>query len=192
VALSDYVLATDTIAGAVNNSLETSPKAVANHVTPDRFVAGTVIGGDAQPIELLAFHYFGRSGKQIAAARCVISDGVTSIAVTVAAATVSNRPGDRTAMLVHRLPQTDITALANGLCWYDWEVYPHVGGPASVNKSSENGAARREFTRRYFLKNTGAKTIYVVETAANGGNDATGAGAASEGAALPFAPSWRH
>jgi hypothetical protein len=188
VALSDYVLATDTIAGAVNNSAETSPKAVANHATPDRFVAGNLIGGDVQPIELLAFHYHARMGKQVAAAHCVISDGATSISVLVPNATVSNRAGDRAAVLVHRLPETDISALSNGLCWYDWDVLPHVGGAASVNRSGENGSGRREFTRRYFLKHPALQAAPPMAYVSTGGSDGSGvvSTSAATASASPF------
>jgi hypothetical protein len=189
VALSDYVYATDTIAGVANQSAETSPKPIVNHVTPDRFVAGNQIGGAVQPIEIVAAHRDARGGRQVACARCTISDGVSTISAVVATTTVSGRAGDCNPVVVHALPLTDVSALADGLCWYDWEVFPHVGGAASVNRSAENGTARREFTRRYFLKNAALNAAPPLAYVALTGNDAAGIVSANAGtaAAAPFA-----
>jgi hypothetical protein len=188
VALSDYVYSTDAISGAVNNSGEASPKPIANHVTPDRFVAGNMIGGAGRPIEIVAFHRNARSGRQVACAKCIISDGTNTISVAVPNTSVPGRAGDRNPVIVHALPETDISSLADGLCWCDWEVYPWVGGAASVAKSAENGAARREFTRRYFLKNASLASNPPFAYVSTTGSDAAGAVStnAATAVAAPF------
>lgn len=122
VALSDYVLSTDTIAGVTNSSAETSPKPIANWVTPDRALLGNSIGGSGTRVELAAFHYHGRNGKQVAAVKFLITDGTTTISAVVSTPTVSGRTGDQNADIVYALPTTDITSLAEGLITVNAEV----------------------------------------------------------------------
>jgi len=73
-ALSDYVYSTDTIVGAVNNSVETSPKPVAAWVTTDRRIVGNSLD-----IECVAFHRNGRSGKPVACVVFRATDGTTTV-----------------------------------------------------------------------------------------------------------------
>ncbi len=171
VALSDYVYSTDTISGVTNNSAEVSPKPIVQWVTPARAVVGNSIGGATNPIELIAFHRNARGGRQVAAVKFLVSDGTTTLSATVAATIVSARTGDRNAVLVYRMPAIDITALNAGLLTVNAEVYPWVGGAASVAKSADSSVAR-EFSPRLFLKNVGlaANPPYAyVAKAADGG-----------------------
>jgi len=64
VALTDYVYSTDTVTNVTNNSAETSPKPIANWVTPHRAVVGNSIS-----VEIVAAHRNARSGVQVA---CVV------------------------------------------------------------------------------------------------------------------------
>ena len=153
VSLSDYVYSTDTIYGVTNGSVETSPKPIAHWVTPSRSVIGTTIGGTVAPVEIIAAHRNARSGRQVAAIKFLISDGTTTISTTVSSTVVSGRTCDRNAVVVFQLPATDITSLTAGLITINAEVYPWIGGSASVLKSVDQTAGR-EFSQRYFLKNT--------------------------------------
>lgn len=179
VALSDYVYSTDTIAGVTNNSAETSPKPVVNWIMPHRLVVGTTLEA-----EVAAFHRNASGGKQVACVVFTASDGVTSVSATVSAAAVSNRTGDRNAVLSYKA-SLDITGLAAGLITLNAKVYPRIGAAASVADSAADGNAARGFSPRYFLKNTGAKSYAYVATT---GNDGTGvvSTTAATAAATPF------
>lgn len=182
VALSDYVYSTDTIAGVTNGSGETSPKPVCNWIMPHRLVVGNTLEA-----EVAAFHRNASGGKQVACVVVTASDGTNSVTATVNAAAVSGRTGDRNAVLSYKA-SLDITSLNAGLITLNARVYPRVGGAASVADSATDGNAARGFSPRYFLKNTGAKTLFYVKTAANGGNDGTGAGStnAATASGTPF------
>ncbi|WP_150290572.1 hypothetical protein [Sphingobium estronivorans] len=187
VALNDYILATDIIAGVTNDSGETSPRPLANWVTPDRLLVGNSIGGAEAPVELVAFHYHMRGGRQVAAVRFLISDGTSTIAVLASTPTVSGRSGDQNAVIVHALPATDISALAEGPITVNAEVYPHVGGAASVVRSADM-ARGRDFSPRYFRKDVGRCAAPPLAYVSVDGNDGTGlvSTLASAAKTLPF------
>ncbi|WP_375290991.1 hypothetical protein [Qipengyuania sp.] len=184
VALSDYVYATDTIAGVANNSTVTSPKPVVNWIMPHRLVVGSTLEA-----ELTAFHRNAGSGRQVACVEFIATDkdGATAT-VKVGLPVVSNRAGDRNAVIAYKA-NIDVSALASGLIKLDARVYPRVGGATSVADSASDGHAARGFSTRYFLKNTGARTLAYVKTAANGGNDGSGVVSinAATASASPFA-----
>jgi hypothetical protein len=163
VALSDYIYSTDTPSGSVtNNATLTSPVPVCAWVTPHRSVVGSTIGGTVVPVEIVAFHRNARSGRQVASVVFSITDG-TNPAVTctpVSTTVVSNRTGDRAAVLVYRMPETDISSLNNNaVLTIRCQVYPWIGDSASV-ADSNNGTAvsGRDFGPRYFYKSTGLNT----------------------------------
>ncbi|WP_176592699.1 hypothetical protein [Sphingobium sp. EM0848] len=187
VAMNDYILATDMIAGVANNSAETSPRPIANWVTPDRLLVGNSIGGADAPVELVAFHYHMRGGRQVAAVRFLISDGVTTISVPVSTPTVSGRAGDQNAVIVYALPATDISSLAEGAISVNAEIYPHVGGAASVLRSADT-ARGRDFSPRYFRKDAGRCAAPPLAYVSASGNDGTGvvSTVASVAKASPF------
>ncbi len=173
VALNDYLLATDTIAGVTNNSAETSPAVIANFVTPDRQLVGNSIGGSAMPIELVAFHYYMRAGKQVAVVKFLISDGTTTIPVLVSTPTVSPRATDQNAVIVYALPVTDISALTEGLITVNAEVYPHIGGAGSVLASAAV-ARSKAFSPRYFRKDVARAAAPPMVYVGAAGNNTTG------------------
>jgi hypothetical protein len=179
VALSDYVYATDTIAGVTNSSAETSPRPICNWIMPHRLVVGTTLEA-----ELVAFHRNASGGKQVACVVFSASDGVTTVTATVSAAAVSGRVGDRNAVLSYKA-SLDITSLAAGLITLNARVFPRIGGAASVADSALDGNEARGFSPRYFLKNTGGKSYAYVATT---GNDTTGvvSTTAATAAATPF------
>ncbi|MBV1689567.1 hypothetical protein KRR38_18240 [Novosphingobium sp. G106] len=168
-ALSDYVYSTDTIAGAVNNSTETSPKPVAAWVMTDRRIVGNSLD-----LECVAFHRNGRGGKPVACVVFRATDGTTTVTATASAMVVSPGSYDRCAVLVYRAT-IDISSLsdnANITC--NAKVYPWIGGSGSVLDSADQSAAR-EFSPRVFRKNTSrAAAPYIVRVKATG-NDGTGA-----------------
>jgi hypothetical protein len=168
-ALSDYVYSTDTIAGAVNDSAETSPKPVAAWVVTDRRIVGNSLD-----VECVAFHRSGRSGKPVACVVFRATDGTTTVTSTASAMVVSPGGYDRCAVLVYRAT-IDISSLSdNANITYNAKVYPWIGGSGSVLDSADQSAAR-EFSPRVVRKNT-ARTAapYIVRVKA-GGNDSTGA-----------------
>lgn len=154
VALSDYIYSTDTPTGVVtNNSTTVSPKAVANFATPDRYLIGDTIGGSTIPVEVISGHRDARDNAEIACVVFTISDGVTSISVTVGTPTVSNYPGDRHAVVSYALPSTNIASLNDGTVTVNADVYPWIGDATSV-RTSVGATNRRKLSPRYFQKNT--------------------------------------
>lgn len=133
VALQDYVLSTDSAAGVTNGSTEISPKPIANWVMRDRQLVG-----DSIDWEIVAFHYYARNGRQVAAVRVRGNDGTNQTPWQVVSATaVSTYCEDLNAVEVYR-GTLDVTALADGpvgaptLCWLEAEVMPWVGDTNSV------------------------------------------------------------
>lgn len=173
-ANSDNIYSTDTPSGTVtNNSTFTSPKPVANWVTPDRRLCGNALGGTVVPVEVVAFHRDARSGREVACVEFHITDGTTTIDVVVSSTSVSAYPGDLNAVIVYALPETDITSLNAGRITVNAEVYPWIGAAASIADSSASSVAR-EFSPRYFEKNVtkfaAPDIMYVNGTT---GNDST-------------------
>lgn len=173
-ALSDYIYSTDTPSGSVtNNSTFISPKPVANWATPDRRLVGDTIGGDTLPVEIVAFHRNARNGKQVACVVFTISDGSTSIDVTVATPEVSTYPGDLHPVIVYKLPATSISTLNTGSITVNAKVYPWIGAAASVADSSTGTPTRREFSPRYFYHNATKFATPDIMYVATTGTDAT-------------------
>lgn len=177
VALSEYVLSTDTIVGATNNSTLTSPKPIANWAMPQRLVVGSTVHW-----EIPAFHYFARAnavsiGKQVACIKVRANDGTTQTAwQTVSAVSLSSYIEDAQPTYVYQ-GDLDVSGLANGRIWLEGEVYPWVGGAASVLKSEDNhtaGVSQRGFVRAYFVKNPTIASAPPLAYVSSTGNDATG------------------
>lgn len=178
VALDDYVYATDSIAGVTNNSAETSPKPIANFATIDQKVIGNTIGGTAVPFEVVAFH---RDG--IAGVRFSISDGSTTITVDVSTPSVSPNATDVNKVTVYALPTTSISALADqAVVTVNAQVFPRIGGAASVLNSTDSAVAR-EFSPRYFFRHVARATnpVYVYVNATTGVNATVLASGATSG-----------
>lgn len=167
-ALSDYIYSTDTVSGVTNNSTVASPKPVANWSMPGRQTVGNTLN-----LEVCAFHRNARGGKQVACVKFIATDGSTTVTQIVTAAAVSNRTGDQNAVVTYSCA-LDISTLTNAhLITANAEVYPWIGNSSTILKSADSAVAR-EFSPRYFLKNT-TKTAsppyaYVLST----GNDGTG------------------
>lgn len=148
VALSDYVYSTDTIAGVTNSSTEASPKPIAAWVMPDRLLVGNSVAW-----EIVAFHRNARAGRQVACVQVRATDGTNTTAwQTVSSTGISTLCEDVNPIEVYS-GSLDISALATGLVTLQGRVLPWVGGVASILDSSEQ-TAYRQFSPRYFLKNT--------------------------------------
>ena len=83
VALSDYILSTDTVSGATNNSTETMPKPICNWAMLDRQLIGNSL-----TLEVTGNHWSARSGRPF---RCVVftaSDGTNTVTATATTMTV--------------------------------------------------------------------------------------------------------
>lgn len=153
-ALSNYVLDGNTLfGGATNNSSEISPKPIAKIVTLARDVIGNTIGGTTHPVEVIAGQWFARSRREVAAVKYIFSDGSNpNVEVVVSSTQISTNPYDRTSVTVFNPPDTDLSSLNDGKIAMDVEVYPWVGGAASVQKTVD-WSNYWEFTTQYFLKN---------------------------------------
>ena len=190
VALSDYVYSTDTIASVTNGSAKTSPKPVAAWALPDRSCVGNTIGaGSGTEIEIVAFHRNGRSGRTAAAVVFRFTDGTNTVYSSAVSVTeVSSRASDKNALIVYRCPSVDITSLTAGLITCNVQVYPFIGGTASILNSSDQSAAR-EFSPRYFLKNPSkAANPPLAYVGGSGATDATHAGWSTNAATAAAAP----
>lgn len=140
VALSDFIYATDSVAGAVNNSALQSPKPIAKWATLDREVVGNALA-----VELVAFHRDGIAHVEFSA-----SDGVSAVTAGTSAPEVLAASYDRFAVIGYKA-NLDISALNPGLIIVHARVYPRLGGAASVLDSADK-ADRRAFSARYYRK----------------------------------------
>lgn len=181
VALDDYVYATDTIAGVTNNSAETSPVPVAAWVMPGRQVVG-----NALPWELVAFHRDGQAGRQVACVIVTATDGTTTVSQTVSATAISSLCEDANPVEVYR-GSIDITALNAGLVTLNARVFPWIGGAAAVLDSAASSVAR-EFSPRYFRKDTSRAATPALAYVSSTGSDTTGVWSTTAATALatPF------
>ncbi|WP_414902455.1 hypothetical protein ACMT1E_04295 [Sphingomonas flavalba] len=183
VVLSDYVYATDTIAGVTNNSTESSPKPVANWGTTDRQVVGDRLVG-----EIIAGHRDARDGKPVACVVVTVTDGTTTVSQTVSAMAISLRPGDKCPVLVYPY-DIDISSLNVGQVTKNAKVYPWVGDAASVLDSSAGTANSREFCPQVFTHDPVLAANPPLAYISSSGNDGTGvvSTSASTAKAAPFA-----
>lgn len=168
VALTDYVLSTDLLAGVTNNSAETSPKPAGVWMTQDRLLVGNSIAW-----EVIAFQYYCRSRRQVACVEVRATDGTNTTAwQTVASTAISTYAEDANPLEVYS-GTLDITALNTGLITMEARIKPFIGGSASILNSSDQ-SARREFSARYFLKNVARAAAPPLAYVSSTGNDLTG------------------
>lgn len=170
VSLSDYVYSSDTIAGAINNSAEASPKPVAQWGQSDRRVVGNTIAG-----EIVAFQRDGRGQKPVACVVVTATDGTNTVTQTVSACTKSMSIGDQQPVLVYAYA-LDISALAdNAMITVNAKVYPWLGTAASVLDSATGVADNPGFVPQLFFKRLARASAPFYAYVAAGGSDATGA-----------------
>lgn len=181
VALSDYIYSTDTISGVTNNSIVTSPKPVAQWGLLDHETIG-----DTLRAEVVPFHRNARNKEQVAAVIFRATDGTTTVSQTVSTSTVSTEATDQNAVVVYAC-SLDVSTLDNDAAiTLNAEVYPHIGGAASVLDSSDQ-TARRDFSPRTYFRQTGDVPVAYVDTVS--GNNTTGVVSTTDAtaAASPFA-----
>lgn len=181
VALSDYIYSTDSLTGALNSSALSSPKPVAQWIMPSRLLVGNSVHW-----EMLAAHRNARGGKPVACVRVRGNDGTTQTAwQTVAAMTLSTTVEDANPIHCYQ-GDLDVSALADGLFWLEAEVYPHVGAAASVRSTADYSDAR-DFSPRYFTKDTArAATPPLAYVAAGGTSGGVWSTDAATAKATPF------
>jgi hypothetical protein len=172
VALSDYVYATDGIVGGpANASVEASPKPVARWALPDRRKVGPTLR-----LEIVAAHRNARNREQVAAVKFTWSDGAVARSAVVSQSTILAGVNDRHPIVGYAL-DADLTGMADGQITANAEVYPWIGGAASVARSADNSAGTRAFCPQVFRKVAARIVLYAyVDTAAAtpAGNDTTG------------------
>lgn len=181
VALSDYVLSTDTLVGATNSSAEISPVPIANWA-----MLGRQMVGDTLTLEVTGNHWFARSGRPFACVEFSVTDGSTTVTAKTSAMVVSGHAGDKCPVLVYKA-DIDISTLSDGLITANAKVWPWVGGAASVADSSTSSEARG-FSPRHFLKNPSRLAAPPLAYVASTGNDGTGivSTSAATASATPF------
>ncbi|WP_448500712.1 hypothetical protein [Sphingomonas sp.] len=165
VALSDVAYSTDTSAGVAMGSTLASPKPVAKWATLDQFVLGNSIGGDVQPVELVAFHR-----NRVACVKFIVSDGVNSVEAWAEAPERSPNSWDQAAVLAWRMPLTSIASLADQAdITVNAEVYPMIGAAASVERSADRALAH-EFSPRSYRRHVArySAPVYVYVNATTG------------------------
>lgn len=180
VALSDYVYNTDTCAGVTNASLEVSPKPVAQWVWKSRGCVDTTVD-----LEIVAFHRDARNGQQVAAIEFSATDGTNTVTQVVSGVTaVSGRPGDVGAVQSIKCLLDISTLTDDSLITCHAKVYPWIGAAASV-RDSRDLTSQREFSARYFWKNSALAAAppvcYVSNTAYTGSQGATPVGVDATG-----------
>jgi hypothetical protein len=156
VANTASICSTDTITGVTNNSALTSPKPIANWAVVPKSIVGDTI-----EVEVTAFHWAARNNRQVAYVTFTATDGTNSITpVTVSEPTLSPNPRDVYPVIVYRAV-LNVAGLANPAdITVNAEVYPHVGGVGSVERSADNAANpdRRAFRPLVFWRNTSRLT----------------------------------
>ncbi|ANU07149.1 hypothetical protein [Paraurantiacibacter namhicola] len=184
VALSDYLYATDAVAGWDNASTAAAPKPIAAWTMPAREIVGAALAW-----ELVAFHRDARpdpvdgTGRQVACVRVRASNGAASTAWQVVSQTgLSALCEDRQPLETYS-GTLDVSALPDGPVWLEAEVVPWFGAEASVLRSEDN-AAPREFSRRWFRKDVARAANPPVVYLSSTGSDATGVVSADNAAAL--------
>jgi hypothetical protein len=148
VALSDYVYSTDTVLGGqTNSSAETSPKPVARWALPDRATVG-----NALPLAIVAAHRNGRNREMVACVRYTATDGVNAtVTQTVFQSSILGSPYDRNPVIGYAAT-LDITSLTEGQITANAEVFPWIGGAASVLNSADSAAGTRAFAPQIYRK----------------------------------------
>lgn len=185
VVFDDYVYATDNITSVTNNSTVLSPKPIAAVATPSHVLVGNTIGaGTAAPVEVVVFHRDFQSNRQAACVKIRANDGTTQTPwVVIASTKKSTTIEDANPIEVYELPATDISALATGPFWLEFEVLPWIGTDnanhalSSILRSEDNWAAgttQRTFTRRYFHKDVARAATPPLARVDPAGNDSTG------------------
>ena len=169
VALSDYVYATDTIAGVSNNSAEISPKPIAAWGMADRRLVG-----DALTVRCVAFHRDGRAGAPVACVIFSATDGSATVTATVA--TLSATPDPLTGNVVCEYVATlDLSELADNVAvTVNARVYPWLGGLESVLDSADQAGAW-QFGPRVFRRNAARATAPYIVLVRSAGSDVSGA-----------------
>lgn len=163
VALSDYVYSTDTVLGGqTNSSTETSPKPIARWALPDRATVG-----DSLRLEIVAAHRNGRNREMIAAVRFTATDGTNTVSATVAQSSILAHPGDRNPVVGYAAT-LDITSLTDGQITANAEVFPWIGGAASVLRSSDSTAGTRAFCPQIYRKGASRTVLYAYVDDATG------------------------
>lgn len=183
VALEDYIYSTDSCSGVTNSSAEVSPVPIANWVMNDRLLVGNSVFW-----EIIAFHRNYRSRSQVPCVRVRANDGTTQTAWQVVSTTTVSSYSEDPNPIETFSGTLDVTALASAtMFWLEAEVFPWIGGAASVLKS-ENSSVTREFSRRYFYKDVAREAAPPLAYVASTGNDATGVWSvtAATAAATPF------
>lgn len=181
-AMSDYLYSTDSVTGVVNNSGESSPRPIANWAMLDRETVGNSVH-----LEVAAFHRNARAGQQVAAIVFRASDGTNTVTQVVGAMTRSARASDLNPVLVYQC-DLDISSLADGAITVNANVYPWIGGAASVLDSAAQ-SGRREFSPRFFNKSVSRAASPPLAYVSTTGNDGTGvvSTTAATASAAPFA-----
>lgn len=169
VALSDYLLSTDTVAGVTNNSAEVMPVPIANWSMQSRMIVGNMLR-----LSVTGNHWSARNGAPFACVEFSVSDGTTTVTAKVSSMSVSTvGAGDVFAVLAYET-DIDISTLANPAdITANAKVYPWIGGLASVHDSSLNSGTS-EFSPRLFRRDTAKFAAPNVVYVATTGNDTTG------------------
>ena len=183
VALGDYIYSTDSASGVTNSSTEISPVPIANWVMNDRLLVGNSVFW-----EIIAFHRNYRSRSQVPCVRVRANDGTTQTAWQVVSTTTVSSYSEDPNPLETFSGTLDVTALASAtMFWLEAEVFPWIGGAASVLKS-EDSSVTREFSRRYFYKDVAREAAPPLAYVSSTGDNATGVWSttAATAAATPF------
>jgi len=155
VALSRAAYSTDTGVGFTNNSTERPGVICAQWQQRPRRVAGNSIY-----VEMVAFQGDAADGKPVAGARVQATDGtiftpwVVMTGPAILPSTTDNAP------VIGYYATIDVSALADGNCSYNCEVFPRVGGDAHVLRSTGGTLDGRGFTPQSFYKSATATTQF--------------------------------
>lgn len=173
VALSDEIYSTDAIVPYAQNSANlASPKPTAAWMMPYRLVVGNTVHW-----EVAAWHRDGRNNRQVACVRVRAVDSSNSANATpwqtVSATAISTLCEDVNPVEVFRGDLT-ISGLPDNILFHlEAEVYPWIGGAASV-LTTTGVTDPRKFGPRHFTRDTGRAANPPIVYVSPSGNDSTG------------------
>jgi hypothetical protein len=166
VALSEFVYASDTIAGVVNNSTLSYPLPIAHWMRHDK----EIINSATYTARLCIAHAYARNGRPVAAVEFSATDGVTTVTSLVSSmSTIAYSASELT--VPHFAGDLDFTSFTNGATiTISAIIYPWVGEAFNIATDADVYPSPNLTTLEVLNNRTGAfGTAYAYVDAAGPG-----------------------
>lgn len=152
VAFSEFIHASDTIAGITNNSTRAYPLPIAKWVNRDK----EIVNSSTYTARLAVNQAYARGGRPVAAVKFSATDGSTTVESTVSVmSTISYSASGLT--LPHFAAELDFSGFANGATiTIDAVIYPWVGEEFQISVDADTYPSPNLTTLRVLCNRTGA------------------------------------